>query len=258
MSGTKKQELYGNYRVYSPDDILMFKTSKKKYDWYLRRGLAEEFEERAIRLNFTPAGYGDATPYTRQDHVAQCVVCGTDEELTKHHVVPTCFRKHLPPWYKDHNMHDVVVICVDDHTAYEEHATMIKHRLLEEHDLTQGKSLVGCSKVPDPMREAYKIASALTHNYDKIPEDRRAAKLQRLEEIIGHETSTEEILELSTSYVSRFQPDFAAVVANVDVEEFVRMWRQDFIDTMEPQFMPLHWDIEYKLNDQTQPDTLES
>ena len=41
------------------------------------------------------------------------------------------------------------------------------------------------------------------------------------------------------------------VVSKLDdhekIVEFVRMWRQHFVDTMKPQFMPLGWSIDFRV-----------
>jgi hypothetical protein len=73
----KNRKIYGNYRVYSPDDILMFRTNLKKINWYLGRNLAQKIDEESIKLTFVPNGmgcYGVGYGLGKMQNI--CVVCG--------------------------------------------------------------------------------------------------------------------------------------------------------------------------------------
>ena len=85
-------KLYGNCKVYSPDNQLMFRCLEKKIKWYLDRGLAELIEESplSIRLKFEPKGKGERIDKLKVERNNICVVCGVTDLsiLTKHHIVP--------------------------------------------------------------------------------------------------------------------------------------------------------------------------
>jgi hypothetical protein len=40
----RKKKIYGNYQVFSPDNVLMFRCDEKKANWYLDRDLAEKID----------------------------------------------------------------------------------------------------------------------------------------------------------------------------------------------------------------------
>ena len=97
--------LYGNCQILHPDGSLMCYCAMRKINWYLKRNLATQISNNpvVIKLNFQPKGKGNAdNPFYLQERRNICVVCGTQENLTKHHCVPYCFRKHFPNEYKSH------------------------------------------------------------------------------------------------------------------------------------------------------------
>src|SRR5271154_4010708 len=96
--------MYDNCRLYGPDGLFMAFCDKKRFNWYLKKGLANQIDDKSIQLNFSPKGTGcsERGQYLKTPRQSICVVCGTDKDLTKHHVVPTRFRKHFPVEIKSH------------------------------------------------------------------------------------------------------------------------------------------------------------
>jgi len=133
----RKNIIYGNCKVFSPQDELMFLCLEKKAKWYLDRGLAIIVKEDPleIKLTFQPNGKGHTfnSAYYLAKKENKCVVCGeTDiKELTKHHVVPSEYVKHFPLEVKSRSSHDIVAICQKCHYDYENnHAQKLKMMLL--------------------------------------------------------------------------------------------------------------------------------
>jgi hypothetical protein len=124
---------YDNYRVFGIDGELMFRCSKSRVDWYMKRGLAEKLlgQENSYKLTFVAAGPGNRhDPYLIDDKENICVVCGAGTYLTRHHVVPYRYRKHFDLKYKEHNHYDVLVLCSDCHERYELHAWSLTSKLI--------------------------------------------------------------------------------------------------------------------------------
>jgi hypothetical protein len=93
MNTTKK--LYDNCEIYSPDDKLLGHCNYDKFNWYLKKGLADLIEEKKLRLKFIPKDWKDYPPsLVKKENI--CVNCRTTEDLTKHHVIPRCYIKHFP------------------------------------------------------------------------------------------------------------------------------------------------------------------
>lgn len=110
----RKSLLYENYEVYHPDGELMFKCQKKKFEWYLEKGLAEKISDNPpkIRLTFNPKGHGQGKEYSLDNNDNKCCVCGKTYDYIRHSIVPHFYRHFFPENMKSHYSHDVVLMCV--------------------------------------------------------------------------------------------------------------------------------------------------
>ena len=114
----RKEPLYHNVRLEAPDGQQLCVTDQKKAKWYVLKGLGEYIEnETAVRLKFEPAGRpeGAAGDYYLADKCNQCVVCGKDESYLRKYIVPHEYRKYFPEVMRDHQSHDVLLMCVHCH-----------------------------------------------------------------------------------------------------------------------------------------------
>ena len=91
---TLQTDPYDNCTMYGPDNEWMCACDHKKMNWYLDRNLAEKLSDNTFKLTFKPEGKGHATEsaYFAEKRVNCCVICGTEADLTKHHIVPYCYR----------------------------------------------------------------------------------------------------------------------------------------------------------------------
>lgn len=241
---------YSNIKMISPEGVLMCRLSNKRADWYLSRGLAVSEAPDSIRLTFVPKrlGHNEHAFYTSA-HLDICVVCGLTEELSRHHCVPQCFRKHFPDEYKVHKSHDVILLCSDCHNEYEEIAKSAKNALLQiqEEELQQRKETL----------QAIKNARVLVYYLDLIPESKKEKikenAIKNLSEYLGVEKVTDDqIIEIALQNRTCLQTDkdWKRVVDNTeDLDAFIRWWRQHFIDTMQPKFLPQGWSIDSHTKD---------
>ena len=229
---------------------MMFHCNQAKINWYLKRNLADKLRDDplTIQLKFQPAGPGykdDLYYLTPKEN--KCVVCGTDTHLTRHHVIPHCYRKYFPICIKDHSYHDVLLMCIECHDNYENHAGRLKQEIAEEF----GVPLTGKGYGLDVnLKKINSWASALIKHGDKIPQARRKEIIEAMRTHFNKNEITEEDL-ISASEVEYHvkTADFARhgeyVAQNIkDLNVFVQRWRQHFLRTMNPQFMPKLWNIE--------------
>jgi hypothetical protein len=149
-----KKKMYDNVRMHGPDGTFMTTISKKKGDWYIRKGLAVEFNKKewdyklnsselegeeevppGIRLKFEPKKpvyredaalplpEADATDknkpkpyYEATPKSNSCVSCdSSDEGYMRHHIVPSTYRTLFPKRFKSHLSHDIVILCPNCH-----------------------------------------------------------------------------------------------------------------------------------------------
>lgn len=250
-----KKEPYGNIKVLSKDGTLMFLCDKKKADWYLSRNLADWTEENVIQLNFEAAGLGNAhklSSYHLEHKENRCVVCGGDEELTRHHVVPYCYRRWFPDRLKTKDCHDVLPMCVKCHNKYEASAICIKNRLGEQYNCPT------CVPITDKVKYTTQMSRAahtlLLYN-DRIPPDRQEFIKKRIEERLGHYPTENDLKELAAIDLGELSgrglnSHGRKLVAQLEnLEDFILMWRQHFLDEMQPQYLSNAWNVNYRLED---------
>ncbi len=252
---------YQNCAVYGPDNELMFRCALKRANWYLKRDLAEIVSEEPlrIRLKFQPQGTGHAGHrYYLSQKKNRCVVCGSEGQLTKHHVVPSCYRKSFPEEVKSRTSYDIFLVCAKHHDDYEAHAWKFKLELGDEYGvpMAQPKEEAPRDSLAKGLLHACRAASALVRHGATIPEERKQELRGSLVHCVEENESIEEaILRLAQilkdSYHKKrenlnIEINFGAeVVARVDdLHEFVRRWRRHFVNSMNPEFLPEHWEIE--------------
>ena len=245
MSNEKR--LYSNYKMLAPDGQLLCRIGEKRFKWYLNRKLAtvSKDDNEAIVLNFEPAGRGHQNnPYGLAHKKNICVICGDEnqDELTKHHIVPYCFRKHFPVRYKEHQDHDVLLVCQKCHNAYEKYAAKIK----KEYEILHIKSIIG--KKQYNIIKASKInrqACGLLKNWDNIPPKRIKEIKKNISKFLRKKKITKkDIIKVSKMNVDGARKKWAEYTIKQckSIESFIEMWRKHFIDTMHPKFLPDFWE----------------
>jgi len=248
MITTKEKNLYGNWVVLAPDKKLLSYVSEKQAMWYIKRDLATIINVRTIVLNFEPKGR-NTDDYSLQRKQNQCVVCGSThiKSLTKHHVVPSMYKKLFPLEYKARSSHDIVVICRDCHNTYEQgFADLLKQQLAIEFDAPLQFSPHKNNKLKSIM-----ICRTITKYWDEIPGERLGELLNDFKILNGWEPDDfdqiDEFIEMNENIFTVEKSHSSIVIEKYkeDYMKFIVMWRQHFIDTMKPKFMPEYWNINY-------------
>ena len=115
----RKAPLYHNVKLEAPDGQQLCVTDVKKAKWYVTKGLGEYTDENqaCVRLKFEPAGRpeGPAGDYYLTDKCNRCVVCGKSESYLRKYIVPHEYRKFFPEVMRDHQSHDILLMCVNCH-----------------------------------------------------------------------------------------------------------------------------------------------
>lgn len=236
-----QSEIYESYSMYSPVGEFMCYCNKKKANWYINKNLASWLEDKKFQLIFEPNGKGKAdNPYYTQVIKNCCVVCGSEKDLNKHHVVPYVFRSRLPLEYKESNHHDILATCIDCHEMYEEKANILKKEIAEELNVSMENGMS-----PEQIKNK-KILSAqrLLERVDNveisgIPDDKILILKQKASQPLYKEVANngavwaDEIMKI--------------ILKNNELFSFVKKWRKHFIDTMKPKYLPEHWCIDSKL-----------
>jgi len=267
-----------NWEVYHPNGTHMFTCGEKKATWYLERKLAKRTADGKIMLTFEPKGTGFETNeiFGKSVREAICVVTGVDDGLQRHHIVPYCYRTFFPEQYKSKNHHDVVLINHERHSEYEQEATKYKDVIAEMFDVkTINESNM---EYTHKLREVGKDNAILLNTihslfktYGRVTEEVMHQKLKIIAEgsglsyntitklnyvqlykmyLILKENHIQEQLDFKKNHRQEYDHGYH-VVQKLDTEEkimgFVKLWRTHFIETTNPQFMPIGWSIDFRV-----------
>jgi hypothetical protein len=237
-------QIYGNWTVEAPNGQVLFRCNEKKANWYLSRGLAALRDKKTMRLTFDPRGPGDSrVEHLLDDRHEICVVCGKTNGLSRHHVVPHCYRRFFPEADKSRNSFDVMPLCVKCHDEYEQVAMILKKSLAGKYDAPLSRTMSAEDK------EAYRISSVARAlvKCDKIPATKRVSMLEIISSKIGKPISeiTHDDLEAipPPPRVSMTAPHGQVIVEKMGVKKIGMLWRQHFMAEMEPKFLPRYWHI---------------
>lgn len=247
---SKDRKIYGNCQVLSPEGILMFRCDQKKANWYLSRNLGEVVinDPLTIKLKFEPRGLGNHNKkFGLTEMTNKCVNCGDEDFLTRHHVLPYCYRKFLPLTLKSHNFHDVLSLCVNCHDKYERHADKLKEILSLKYnapingETTSNKEILKFTKI---------ATTLLKDDLTNIPKKRIKYLKSELRSKFSIKRITksklQEITEIRTTILIKTHGDI--VMSQVsDIQSFVEMWRNHFIENNECNFLPKDWSIKSKI-----------
>ncbi|KAL5263177.1 hypothetical protein ACHWQZ_G008549 [Mnemiopsis leidyi] len=268
----RKTPLYENCKLYAPDGTLLCTCNKSKINWYLNNNLAEpvpqaEGDPPAAKLLFEPSGKPvDGSDFYCQDKVNECCCCSQTEDLVRKNVIPKEYRKHLPSEFKDRQSHDVVLLCVQCHCSSNIFDNIMRDELANQHGvpINYKNKFVVVNRTKSGVRAA---AKALTATNNKIPEERKVVLKQKISDYLGHEPTAEEIMELKymevneTKYVGTIPDHGSEVVKRVieqgTVEEFIVRWRNFFLSSMKPQFLPKGWCVDHKTRDKSKEEAKE-
>ncbi len=267
-----------NWKVFHPHGKHMFTCGEKKAFWYIEKNLAIISDDKCITLTFIPKGngYEDDEEFGRAPRITRCVVSGIEYGLQRHHIVPYCYRMYFPEEYKAKNHHDVVLVNNEVHSEYEQYANTFK----DEIAVMYGVKTIGelNAEYTAMLRENGKTGSILIHtihsiikSYNKMPYETKIEKLYFISEqldvpydvvskfnyiqlyklyLLLREKQIKNAYNVKANNRKLYDHGYH-VVQKLDtedkIEEFVKLWRTHFIETMQPQFMPQGWSVDFRI-----------
>ena len=241
--------LFDNCLILAPDDAKLSRCSREKIGWYLSKGIAEKISDNplTIRLKFEPSGReGQNDPFLTNGKPNHCVVCGTTKNLSRHHVVPKCFVRYLELKYIMDTLHDIMPLCRPCHGKYETFAWQKKKQMSQE----LGIDIHGTEpKLVVKVNHAISAARTLLKHKDKIPEFKYAYLMKPIQEFYHKsDISDEEIKKLSI-YKIKYDKNYVSfgkyVVSKIEnINEFAKDWREHFVSSMKPQFLPEYFSVD--------------
>ncbi|XP_008286702.1 exonuclease 3'-5' domain-containing protein 2 isoform X2 [Stegastes partitus] len=258
----RKSPLYDNCFLHAPDGQPLCTCDKKKAKWYLDKGIGvlQSKDPFVVRLLFEPSG----RPDSQQDYYLTakenlCVVCGKADSYIRKNIVPHEYRRHFPTEMKDHNSHDILLLCTSCHAASNVHDGFLKQQLAEEFAAPQGCE-EGVRLLEDSDRRRVRSAArALLTAGEGLPEQRRdelQVLIKSFLDMNEEQELTDEALQQAAGLETRilneaYVPHGLKVVRThaelglrglMDLE---RRWRQHFLTTMQPRHLPPLWSVDH-------------
>ncbi|XP_069714365.1 exonuclease 3'-5' domain-containing protein 2 isoform X2 [Phaenicophaeus curvirostris] len=204
----RKSPLYDNCFLHAPDGQPLCTCDRKKAQWYLDKGIGElvSTDPFVVKLRFEPSG----RPESQVDYYLTvkenlCVVCGKRESYIRKNIVPHEYRRHFPIQMKDHNSHDVLLLCTSCHAISNYYDNHLKQQLAEEFHAPIG-SEEGVRLLEDPLRRICN-ESYMPHGL-KVVQCFAKGGLRSLMQL-------------------------------------ERRWRQHFLDSMQPKHLPEQWSVDH-------------
>jgi len=260
MRASINRQPYDNCKMLSPDGDFMSYCAQHRFNWYLKNGLCEVIENDPVvfRLKFRPNGVGGrGEPYYEQALLNRCVACGATEELTKHHVVPSNYRRFFPDKYKRYMHHDILVMCLACHKEYEPVAYSIKETIAAENDVSMNGHFLNEDADVLIRARAIKASYALTRHITKIPKYRITQLEGDVAAFVGRKPTLEDLWELRRTPTKTYRDKdwkthseiIVGEMCNDDIEPFVLRWREHFLKFVLGKsngiYMPDHWSVNY-------------
>nr|XP_013815030.1 PREDICTED: exonuclease 3'-5' domain-containing protein 2-like isoform X2 [Apteryx mantelli mantelli] len=254
----RKSPLYDNCFLHAPDGQPLCTCDRKKAQWYLDKGIGElvSTDPFVVKLQFEPSG----RPESQVDYYLTvkenlCVVCGKRESYIRKNVVPHEYRRHFPIQMKDHNSHDVLLLCTSCHAISNYYDNHLKQQLAEEFSAPIG-SEEGVRLLEDPLRRQVRSGARALLNADSLPDPRRAELLQGIKDFFNTEAVTPEMLQEAAGLETRicnesYMPHGLKVVQCFakgglrSLMQLERCWRQHFLDSMQPKYLPEQWSVDH-------------
>ncbi|XP_036982941.1 exonuclease 3'-5' domain-containing protein 2 isoform X2 [Artibeus jamaicensis] len=254
----RKSPLYDNCFLHAPDGQPLCTCDRRKAQWYLDKGIGELVSEEpfVVRLQFEPAGRPESPgDYYLMVKENLCVVCGKKDSYIRKNVIPHEYRKHFPIEMKDHNSHDVLLLCTSCHAISNYYDNHLKQQLAKEFQAPIG-SEEGLRLLEDPERRQMRSGARALLNAESLPARRKEELLQALREFYNTDTITDELLQEAACLETRifnekFIPHGLKVVqchSQGGLRALMQLesrWRQHFLDSMQPKHLPQQWSVDH-------------
>jgi len=244
---------------------------EKTVEGLLRRGLASQErhgDEEVVRLHFNPQDhYGYAGLDVAERNA--CVGCGAGG-VARFYVIPKVFFHRLPQKCKSYNCHDIVMACPACRAKAEPPQLARVQQLLEAHGAPPaGSTFANESPLSCEANAAKRAARALL----QPPRSKKGALPAQKEQDFRRTVaafSGVDVADLARHHIERAartgqdeMPPSERVSAAVSSDQaslrsFLREWRQLFVDTLRPRFLPEGWSVDTGLEDRFVPSVASS
>ncbi|KAB7507346.1 Exonuclease 3'-5' domain-containing protein 2 [Armadillidium nasatum] len=251
---TKKSPLYEGNQLLAPDGELLCRCTSKNALWYVEKGLGDlvSKEPLVIKLRFEPARRYSREGFDGQFYLQQrcnsCVVCGEKDFCSSKSIIPHEYRKYFPKILKYYNSHDIVLLCTRCLKRCDFHYHHLKKKLSEECD--RCKIDVKLS-IDGKLKSVRSAGGALKESKYLLPPKQIQYLENKLKKYFNTDTLTEDHITQGVHYITHILNEECSLYSFKVFKHYEKIglisletrWRQWFLDTMKPKYMPKYWSV---------------
>ena len=282
-----KGPIYDSCKMLAPDGQQLCFCDFKKMSWYLERNLAKLIsnDPPVFKLIFEPNARGcvdenlKSSNFYIESRTNCCVICGKTENYLRFHVIPILYRSCFPENLKSHKSHDVVLLCLSCHErarkVYEQKKEEISKRYnVPLNVMSDGKNnylkliqfIKKCKVIKKNKNKSLpeiaetKLKKNLKETFDTLMENSQEFKnfVEKNKIICNKED------DIDDNFLNIFCDKFIVDDKNIpegkknlhgklviekvkDLKEFIMEWRQFFLDSFQPKFLPKEWSVKHEI-----------
>ena len=282
-----KGPIYDSCKMLAPDGQQLCFCDFKKMTWYLERNLAKLIsnDPPVFKLIFEPNARGcvdenlKSSNFYIESRTNCCVICGKTENYLRFHVIPILYRSCFPENLKSHKSHDVVLLCLSCHErarkVYEQKKEEISKRYnVPLNVMSDGKNnylkliqfIKKCKVIKKnknknlPEIAETKLKKHLKETFDTLMENSQEFK----NFVEKNKIKCDKEDDIDDNFLNIFCDKFIVDDKNIpegkknlhgklviekvkDLKEFIMEWRQFFLDSFQPKFLPKEWSVKHEI-----------
>ncbi len=158
------------------------------------------------------------------------------------------FKSKLPIQYKSRSNYDILPVCSDCHETYERQADLVKRDL--ENDVLS-KTSISCDKEEIKRIKSVMASRRFLEQYDEYPDFYKNVPIEKVmeHEVNAAQEINENLLKNSVMNKRYWVEKLMESIVHDEKRlfEFVKMWREHFVNTMKPSFLPDLWVVDMEL-----------
>ena len=282
-----KGPIYDSCKMLAPDGQQLCFCDFKKMSWYLERNLAKLIsnDPPVFKLIFEPNARGcvdenlKSSNFYIESRTNCCVICGKTENYLRFHVIPILYRSCFPENLKSHKSHDVVLLCLSCHErarkVYEQKKEEISKRYnVPLNVMSDGKNnylkliqfIKKCKVIKKNKNKSLpeiaetKLKKNLKETFDTLMENSQEFK----NFVEKNKIKCDKEDDIDDNFLNIFCDKFIVDDKNIpegkknlhgklviekvkDLKEFIMEWRQFFLDSFQPKFLPKEWSVKHEI-----------